>query len=226
MAEETEELSFQARLRRAQDTTKSWIRQKRRERAAKKKAGSNKGLLYGLMASLVILLVGFAMCLNYMFSNDVEGRRIGLHEVAALADQGRINTAEIKDADNEIVGTYEVLTVATNPKTGKPVQEFPKNPDFPQDSPANDHISSGTFHTSLPSSGQAYTTLVQQFKTSGTQYSVDKQSAKQVVRTVATFLLPLMILANLFALLFSLGKGSGSAIGEVMTYDKIGRAHV
>jgi cell division protease FtsH len=223
MAEDTEELSLKARLRRAQDTTKSWIRQKRRERAAKKKAGSNKGLMYGLMASLIILLVGFALCVRYMVSNDVEGRKVGLHEVAALADQGRIKSAVIKDADNEVIGSYEILNVQVNPKTGKPVQEFPQNPKFPADSPANDHISSGTFHTSLPSSGQAYSTLVQQFKTSGTQYSVDKQPAKQVVRTVATFLLPLMILANLFALLFSLGKGSGSAIGEVMTFGKIGK---
>ncbi|HVF18883.1 MAG TPA: AAA family ATPase, partial [Mycobacteriales bacterium] len=222
MSEETN-LSFKARVRKAQDWSKSWLRQQRRERAAKKKAGNTKGMTYGLIASLILLLVGFGFCLRYVFSNDVEGQRISLDQVTALNDQGRITKAVLKDADSELVGSYDVLTIPVNPKTGRPTQTFPIDPNLPLDAPANNHISSGTFHASLPSSGQAYAALVQQFKAAGTQYEVDKQAEKQVVRTVATFLLPLMILANLFALLFSLGKGSGSAIGEVMTFGTIGK---
>src|SRR4051794_9067671 len=40
---------------------------------------------------------------------------------------------------------------------------------------------------------------------------------------VGTFLLPLMILANLFALLFTAGKGASSGIGEVVTFGSIGK---
>ena len=222
MAEETE-LDFRARVRKVQDLTKSWLRQKRRARAAKRKAGGGRGMMMGLIASLVVLFVAFGLCLNFTSSNDVKGDRVSLDQVTALLDQGRITKATIKDFDNELVAEYTVLKVATNPKTGKPVQEFPKNPNLPADAPSNDHVSSGAIHASLPSSGQAYSALVQQFKAADTTYEIDKQSTKQNVRTVATFLLPLMILANLFALLFSLGKGSGSAIGEVMTFGKIGK---
>jgi cell division protease FtsH len=222
MAEETE-LDFRARVRKVQDLTKSWFRQKRRARAAKRKAGGGRGMMMGLIASLVVLFVAFGFCLNFTSSNDVKGRELGLDQVTALLDQGRIKEVTIKDFDNELTGSFGVLKVETNPKTGKPVQEFPIDRDIPLDAPSNDHIKSGEFHAALPSSGQAYSALVQQFKAAGTRYSIDKQATKQNVRTVATFLLPLMILANLFALLFSLGKGSGSAIGEVMTFGKIGK---
>ncbi|HVF19881.1 MAG TPA: ATP-dependent zinc metalloprotease FtsH, partial [Mycobacteriales bacterium] len=40
---------------------------------------------------------------------------------------------------------------------------------------------------------------------------------------ITTFLLPLMILANLFALLFTLGKGGSSAIGDVINFGSIGK---
>jgi cell division protease FtsH len=223
MVEEKADLSFKVRLRRYSDVTRSYLRQKQRERAAKRKSGGGRRLLYALCAALIVLLVGFGFCLQYVFSNDVQGRRIGLNEIAGLAEQGRIKTASLKDADSEVVVTYSVLFVPTNAKTGKPLHNFPTDPDLPDNSPVNDHVSSGMAHASLPSSGQAWNSLVTQFKASGTTYDVDKQSAKQVVRTIATFLLPLMILANLFALLFSVGKGSGSAIGEVMTFGKIGK---
>ena len=223
MAEEaTEQLDWKARVRHLQDTARSWLRQRKRERAAKKKAGSQSGLAMALVAALVILLVSFGLCLNYVFSTEAKGREIGIDQVMILAEQGRIDKATILDADNLISGHYEGLKTKVNPKTGKPIQQFPIDPTRP-DLPSNDHIGSGDFHASLPSSGQAYNALTNSFKTSGTEYSIDPQTTKQMVRTVATFLLPLMILANLFALLFSLGKGSGSAIGEVMTFGTIGK---
>jgi cell division protease FtsH len=222
MAEDIQ-LDFKARVRKFQDNAKAWLRQKKRERAAKKKAGSNSTMMISLVASLIILLLGFGLCLNFVFSNDVKGTKVGLDQVSALLDQGRVTQVTVKDADNELVGHYERIQTPVNPKTGNPVQEFPQDPRLATTAPANDHISHGDFHASMPSSGQAFSPLVSQLKASGTPYYVDKQSTKQVVRTVATFLLPLMILANLFALLFSLGKGSGSAIGEVMTFGKIGK---
>jgi cell division protease FtsH len=218
-----EELTFKVRLRQIQDRVKAYIRQKRRESAAKKKAGGNRGMMMGLIASLLVLLATFAFCLSYVFGSDTGGRRLELNEVAALAEQGRIDKATLKDADSEVVGHYRVL-LTNYDRNGKPIKStFPIDTDLPSDSPVNDHVSSGEFHFALPTNGQAWSNLVQQFKASGTRYAVDKQATKQIVRTVATFLLPLMILANLFALLFSLGKGSGSAIGEVMTFGKIGK---
>jgi cell division protease FtsH len=222
MAEETPELSFKAKLRKFQDNAKAYIRQQRRERAAKRKGGS-RGLAYGLIASLIVLLVIFGFCLSFVFGSEAQGKSVALNEVSALADQGRIKTAVLKDADNEVVIDYTVLDDKVDPKTGKPTNIAPIDQTLPRTSPANDHLDRGKAHFALPSSGQAWTQLVSQLRSSGATYSVDKQSSKQVVKTVATFLLPLMILANLFALLFSLGKGSGSAIGEVMTFGTIGK---
>jgi len=223
MAEEaTEQLDWKARVRHLKDNARSWLRQRKRERAAKKKAGSNTGLAAALVAALVVLLVGFGFCLKYVFTTESKGAVIGIDQVMLLAEQGRISKATIMDADNEIVGRFEILKQKVNPKTGKPVQEFPVD-STRLDLPSNDHYRSGEFTSSLPSSGQAYNALTNAFKASLTEYSIDPQTTKQMVRTVATFLLPLMILANLFALLFSLGKGSGSAIGEVMTFGTIGK---
>jgi cell division protease FtsH len=64
-------------------------------------------------------------------------------------------------------------------------------------------------------------TLVGLATASGAEVSVDTQATKQAVRAVSTFLLPLMILANLFALLFSAGRGGGGGIGDVQMFGTI-----
>jgi cell division protease FtsH len=220
---ETEEpLGFKAKMRHWSDATRSWIRQKRRERAAKRSGGSRR-LAYSLIAALLVLLTIFGWCLKFTVSSKAPGEGISLAEAVALADQARIRTAVIKDVDNVVVIHYTELVKQIDPKTGKQLNVFPDDPQLPANGPANDHLDVGYAHFAIPSNGQAYTSLVNSFKASGTAYEVDRQSGKQAVRTVATFLLPLMILANLFALLFSVGKQGGGAIGEVMTFGKIGK---
>ncbi|MGH2753051.1 MAG: ATP-dependent zinc metalloprotease FtsH [Actinomycetota bacterium] len=66
-------------------------------------------------------------------------------------------------------------------------------------------------------------TLVDMVSAAGAEVSVDSQAGKQAVSAISTFLLPLMILANLFALLFSAGRGGGSGIGDVQMFGTIGR---
>ncbi|HVE64629.1 MAG TPA: ATP-dependent zinc metalloprotease FtsH, partial [Mycobacteriales bacterium] len=73
------------------------------------------------------------------------------------------------------------------------------------------------YPASGPLTAELYRTL------SGARIDIDKQVTKQRVRLATTFLLPLMILATAFALLFSLGRATSSAIGEVMTFGTIGR---
>jgi cell division protease FtsH len=74
------------------------------------------------------------------------------------------------------------------------------------------------YWTSYPSSGAVTSALVEQLQASGATVDVDVQSAKQTVRAIATFLLPLLILADLFALVLSAGSGGGSGIGEVRSF--------
>ena len=66
-------------------------------------------------------------------------------------------------------------------------------------------------------------TLVAALTEAGARVSVDPQTAKRTVRVVLTVLLPLMILANLFALYFGVGRGGGSALGEVVSFGQIRR---
>ena len=52
----------------------------------------------------------------------------------------------------------------------------------------------------------------------GAAVFVERQSGKEAVRLLATFLLPLLILANLFALIFVGTRGGGGALGEIQQF--------
>jgi cell division protease FtsH len=75
-----------------------------------------------------------------------------------------------------------------------------------------------TFSVAYPSSDAVTGPLVDKASGAGVRVSVDRQSTKQAVRVATTFLLPLMILANLFALLFLASRAGGSALADVETF--------
>jgi cell division protease FtsH len=75
-----------------------------------------------------------------------------------------------------------------------------------------------TFSVAYPSSDAVTGELVDKASTAGVRVSIDRQSTKQAVRIATTFLLPLMILANLFALLFLASRAGGSALADVETF--------
>src|SRR5205823_3526040 len=74
------------------------------------------------------------------------------------------------------------------------------------------------FSVAYPASDAVTEPLVNRASRAGARVSVDRQSAKQAVRIVTTFLLPLVILANLFALLFLASRAGGSALADVETF--------
>jgi cell division protease FtsH len=75
-----------------------------------------------------------------------------------------------------------------------------------------------TFSAAYPASDALTGPLTDRASAAGVRVSVDKQSMKQSVRIATTFLLPLMILANLFALLFLASRAGGSALSDVETF--------
>src|SRR4051794_36724963 len=79
------------------------------------------------------------------------------------------------------------------------------------------------FSTAYPSSDAVTAQIIKDGSDHGTRVSVDEQTMKQSVRAVATFLLPLMILANLFALLFVGSRAGGSALRDVETFGTVGK---
>jgi cell division protease FtsH len=74
-----------------------------------------------------------------------------------------------------------------------------------------------------PSSDAAFSPLFDVLQSAGARVEVDPQTEKGVVRTVQTYLLPLLILATAFGLLFTSGRGGGSGIGDVLTFGQIGK---
>jgi cell division protease FtsH len=78
-------------------------------------------------------------------------------------------------------------------------------------------------HTAYPANDSTTGTLVSALTDAGARVTVDPQTAKRTVRVVLTVLLPLMILANLFALYFGVGRGGGSALGEVVSFGQLRR---
>jgi cell division protease FtsH len=85
---------------------------------------------------------------------------------------------------------------------------------------------SGEYWVSFPSSDALTALVAESVTAAGARVTVDPQSLKRAVNDVKTFLLPLMILANLFGLLFAVSRGSGSGIGEVMMFGTIGSRRV
>ena len=113
---------------------------------------------------------------------------------------------------------------AGSKKTG--TDEGQKKPKPEPEEPSVAPPGSGDYFLSYPTSDAFTAILVGTAANSGASVSVDPQSTKGAVRVVSTFLLPLMILANLFALLFTAGRGSSSGIGEVQMFGTIAKGKV
>ena len=212
---------------------KDWWRRRRRAAAAKKKS-AGKSLTIFLTVVLALLLGTFGWSLTYLFGSDPAGQPVDITELRALVDQGRVANATFYDEDNLVVGAFTACPPPPAPAAparpgvppAAPVNRCPLDPKFRSDSPVNSSLLEGQYKTAIPATGQLTGSLEQAIRSSGALVATDHQVTKQRVKQVSTFLLPLMILANLFALLFSLGRSSSSAIGEVMTFGTIGKGKV
>lgn len=182
---------------------KAWLRRRRRARLGKKSILNRKAMAFLLM--LALLLGAFAGAWAFL-SPDPAGRAITMDELIALAGERRIVEATFRDEDAHLVGRFTT----------------------PQPGPAAGGMVSGTvggageFWVPYPKSDSMTATMLGMLTQTGAQVSVDPQTSKAQVRVAATFL-PLMILATLFGLLFTVGKSGGGAIGEVTTLGTMGK---
>ena len=76
----------------------------------------------------------------------------------------------------------------------------------------------GEFSAEYPASDAVTADLLRLAQSNGAEVDVDGQGTKAAVRTATTFLLPLMILANLFALLFLAGRAGSGGMSDVETF--------
>jgi cell division protease FtsH len=149
-----------------------------------------------LLITLAVLVAFFFLSLSYL-APDAPGGRLSLDQLRGVVAQGLATDVTLRDQDSRFVVRVK------GPVTGQR---------------ANARI----FWTSVPASGTVTAGLLDNVQNAGVRVQVDSQSTKQKVKTVTTFLLPLMIFANLLALLMST-LGSGSAMGEVASFGSIGQ---
>ncbi len=201
------------------DRVKAKREARRRERAASGK--KTPKLFLSLVASLLVLLTVFGSSLIYL-NSDPDGREVTLSQVSALTAAGRVEKATFLDEDSTVVLELRSAQDAAD-RRGKPAAggapAAPADPKLArvEDVPDGESV----VRADLPSSGAFAPKLSEALNASGAATEVDPQSFQSGVRIVTEFLLPVMILANLFGLLF-VGKGGGSsAIGEVTDFGRV-----
>ncbi len=89
-----------------------------------------------------------------------------------------------------------------------------------------DHVIQGTdssgnaFHTAYPASDAVASALIEQLEDGGATVTVNRQGGKAALRLITTAVLPILLLANLFALLFAARLGTG-AMGQVEEFGRL-----
>jgi cell division protease FtsH len=197
------------------DRARTRIAAERRKRAATKGPGG-RGIFYGLIASLVVLIVFFLTSLAVLFGNPA-GKQISVSQLAALAAAGRVQSATLLDEDSQVVAKIRSVADATaKAAADKTAPVAAAGPHV--DGVTDDAV---TVRTAYPNNGSTTNSTIQLLQASGAKVSVDPQAGQARLRIFTEFLLPVLILANLFGLLF-IGKGSGGgAIGEVTNFGRV-----
>ena len=188
-------------------------RDRQRKRAAR---GRKRGFNRALVALLVVLLGLFFWAISSIFSAPAPGRQVSLDELSSLAANHRVASATFRDVDNRIVGSYVGGTGVTN-----------ADPRLPAASPVNNPNASGQFYADYPQSAPLTSELYRALAAGQATVHVDHQDGKQRLKLVTTFLLPLLILATVFALLLAPGgRGGGGAIGDVTDFSQMRKGKV
>jgi cell division protease FtsH len=150
-----------------------------------------------LLSTLVVFLALYGGAL-WVMQPASPGEELGYNQLLTAAQEGRVQSARFLDEDARVTGT---LVTAEGEQV--------------------------TFNTTYPSSDAATNNLLNSLAESEAQVSVEAQTVKGLVRFVTQFLLPLVILANLFAVFFVIRgagtSGGGSGGGGVSEFRLFGR---
>ncbi|MDT7551266.1 MAG: cell division protease FtsH, partial [Actinomycetota bacterium] len=144
------------------------------------------------------------------------GKPISVTQLAALATAGRVESATFLDEDSQVVAKLRSVDDATSIAAIQKTVVPPKSPHV-------DGVPDGatTVRTAYPNNGATTNTTMQLLQASNARVSVDPQAGQARLRVFTEFLLPVLILANLFGLLFVGKGGSGGAIGEVTNFGRV-----
>jgi cell division protease FtsH len=191
----------------------------KRGRAARGRSGPSKTVI-GLVASLLVLLALAATTLSVLFSAP-NGTKVSLGDIQALSNGSRIEKATLLDQDDQIVIVLRSVDEAKAIQDAKavPAGQVPARTQPPVNVEGVTDFAA-TVRAAIPSNGSATARLSDWLTSNGVKLNVDPQSGQAKARFVSMFLLPVLILANIFALLF-VGKGSGGAIGDVTNFGRV-----
>ena len=194
-----------------------WRLARRRSKLSRNRRPLSRATLV-LVASLVVLF-GLVVAAFAFLSPTRSGRQASLDQVLALASQHRIATATFLDEDASLN-----VVVAARPgpaATGAPLPAPATTPSSAA-APALPLGVATRLWVAYPKDNSLTSQLITDLTTGGARVRVDPQSTKAAVRLLLTVLLPLMILANLFALFFTAGRGGGT-LGDVVSFGRISR---
>ena len=167
---------------------------------AKRKAGAGlMGRVRGARRGVLVLtftLLGLLLLyagLLYALRPATSGQEISLDRLLSASSDRQVVQARLLDQDSRVIG---LLTKAD----GSPQR----------------------FWAAYPHSDAVTGDLLKTLVGGATRVTVDSQSGKALVRFIAQFLMPLVILANLFALLFFLVRGGGGGTEDFLKFGQLG----
>jgi cell division protease FtsH len=153
-----------------------------------------------LLGSLAVLVLLFLVLLRYSYSSPSPGEALTLDATYREAEAGRVATAVLLDEDAVVVGKR---CLAVGSGSAPRAQGSSRCPGGVSD-----------FHTSYPRSDVATSELIERLRSSGASVEVDKQNPIAVSKLVTSFVLPLLLLANLFALIL-LARSKDDSMAEI-----------
>ncbi len=167
-----------------------------------------------LLLTLLVLAVAFVWLLRTAVQAEDTGAEISLDRVNRFAANGQIISATLLDEDAQVVG--KVCESRTPAETGTAI-----TPPVPADPASRCSGRIVDFRASYPRSDVSTQQLIQNIGANA-PVVVDKQTDKAVAKLVVTYLLPLLMLANLFGLIL-VSKGGDSSIAEVAGFGRMAR---
>jgi cell division protease FtsH len=154
-----------------------------------------------LVASLGLLVGAFAFALSYLQPVS-PGRQLSLNELMTMAGNGQVATSVMYDFDHRVAGTYVKAVAQTGAR----------------------HPVLDAYWTEYPTSDSETPALIERLSAGGATVTVRHQTDKEIVQFVTQYLMPLVILANLFALIFIATRGgAGDALGGIVQFSRIGK---
>jgi cell division protease FtsH len=167
-----------------------------------------------LMVTLLVLVVSFVLLIRSAYRVEAVGTEVSLDRVLRFAKTGQILWAKMLDEDAQVTGE-----VCEDKRVGQPPVDL--SPPIPGDPKVSCPGRVGRFRASYPRSDVSTQQLIEQISDQA-PVVVDKQTGKGIAKLVVTFVLPLLILANLFGIIF-FARGGDDSIAEIAGFGKLGR---